>query len=156
MGNISYVYMYVCSQTCTWVKVCIFVCKYVCYVICPSCHKDVVALHYFINCLIKSRMSCKLIVLHTALTYIHSWHAYGGGLFLLSHMTLLVIITLYICTCLTLYINWENIKLISLHPPPFMLLARPLMVSMANMNDVFRHLIFWCKYVCYVICPWCN
>ena len=51
------------------------------------------------------KIYCKLIALNMLVTYIHNWHTYGHGLFSLSYVTLLVIITIYMCTSLILYID---------------------------------------------------
>ena len=47
----------------------------------------------------------RLITLHMTVTCIHSWHAYGHGLLSFSYMTLLVMITIYICVYFILYMN---------------------------------------------------
>ena len=60
----------------------------------------------------------KPTVLHMTTVYIHSWLTYGHGLFLLSYITLLVVNTTHICTCLILNINGGATvigELLSLH-----------------------------------------
>ena len=57
----------------------------------------------------------ELAILHMTVINVYSWHAYRHGLFSLSYITLLVVNTIHLCSCLILYINGEHCSYANFH-----------------------------------------